>query len=164
MIDLKWLQEADDKELIETSAQLDLDATAITNKITVAKGLGTMHADWAARASAKCRHLRAEKRLIDTELNRRNNRRRVAANKAAQEERVKAQADRAVAHAEILEQQKRFAKANHEAKLRRIQASKDTQQVHYAEFKEVVKELVGLEMYVYAWELTRKRLAEKGLS
>ena len=113
--------------------------------------LKSSNENWIRRARQSLRYLQLHKRWLVCELAKR----RKAQSWADQKQHVSivAQARKAV-QLEMTERHK-MAEA---AKAARIKASNDENARHIAVFKEVVREVLGAEMYEHLWELTRLRL------
>jgi hypothetical protein len=114
------------------------------------------HSDWARRARQAMRFLRLNKAWISEEL---AARKKASKAEAAQKqvEALKAMADARRANAQREIETNRATKKQ-QARIDRMAASTAENERHIAVFKEVAREVLGDEMYMHIWELTRRRL------
>lgn len=112
------------------------------------------HSDWARRARQAMRFLRLNKAWISDELSARKKAAKAEAARLQAEALKEAAAAKRAAAAEATKRQKDGSKA----RLDRMAASTAENERHIAVFKEVAREVLGDEMYLHIWELTRRRL------
>ena len=107
---------------------------------------------WAQSARRALQVLRMHNNWIADELRRRDKAEALRQQKDARR-------DAAELRAENLRRQQENIRESHQARLERIKASNDATAQAVAVFKEVAREVLGMEMYEHLWELTRQRLA-----
>lgn len=136
----------DTPALRSAKAMHDAEIVMLKGRIEI-----SAHARWAQSARRALQILRTHRNWIADELRRRD---KAEALKNQREARIAAAASRA----ENIRRQQENYREIHQARIERIHAANNETAKATALFKEVAREVLGMEMYEHLWELTRMRL------
>ncbi len=137
----------------------DLERVKIEHESDIVKLAGMIDASDDAIHRGKCRRIRQVLLRNLQWINRESKARDAVRKQRAQEMLVEAAK---IAREETAEQIAARVAANNKARLDRIRASNDVNSREIAIFKSVAREVLGDEMYLHLWELTKMRIAEAG--
>ena len=137
----------DTADLRRMQAAHDAEILSLTGRIEV-----STKERWAKSAKRALEILRMHRNWIAGELRKRE---RAESLKHQRE----AMQSAAAARADNLRRFQDGVRESHQARLERIKASQDETARQIEVFKEVAREVLGMEMYEHLWELTRQRLA-----